>query len=135
MMKWAAVLLSLLFAGSAYATGWKDGNHSAEDCLKLDNGRSCSWTETSTVDSDPIYAGVIAECVNTHATNDFTVYASDPAGDKLYVYWGPVIHGQSCAPAAGTDTCGSVELLPGWYVFDPDGTGASALCQAHGRLN
>lgn len=121
-MKRAAALLGLLLAfavGGAQAADWSSGS--------IGSGSAATWTEGGTTDSGVLLVRDRATCVNTGST-DFTVYASNGAGTKLHVWLGPVQDGVSCSPNAGTTTCGTVVLDPGYYVFDPDATAASALC-------
>ena len=118
------------WAWAAHAANWSttDGSTIANP-LTLGPGQVVMWTEGSTTDSGVLLVRDRATCVNTGST-DFTVYASNGAGTKLHVWLGPVQYGVSCSPSSGSGntTCGSVELDPGYYVFDPDATGASALC-------
>lgn len=122
-MKRAVALLGLLLAfaavGEAQAADWSNGS--------IGSGSSSTWTEAATTDSGVLLVRDRATCVNTGST-DFTVYSSNGAGTKLHVWLGPVQDGVSCSPTAGNTTCGSVSLDPGYYVFDPDATAASALC-------
>lgn len=128
------LLASLLTASEAHATAASWYSVLQPTIVKntlTATGDAVTWDEPSTNDSATLKVDVVTECINTGST-DFTVYAAKYDGTKEFVWWGPVQDGQSCAPAAGVDTCGSVELVPGWYVFDPDATAAHALCKATG---
>lgn len=113
-----AVALAML-AGPALAADWSQAS--------IDAGGAATWTEAATTDSGVLLVRDHATCVNTGST-DFTVYSATSGGTKLHVWVGPVQDGVSCSPSAGNTTCGSVALDPGYYVFDPDATAASAAC-------
>lgn len=127
---WLAACAVFAFCSQVYAAAWKDATHSDRDCGGLVDGGSCSWDETGTTDSGAIYIGVPVTCDDTGAT-DFTVYRAKSDGTKLHIWLGPIQNGVDCS---GLTTCGSVELDPGWYVFDPDAAGANAICYATKRL-
>jgi hypothetical protein len=126
------VVLALVLGAPAYAATWKDLRNTAQSSNTLSGkGNAVTWTETGTTDSEVLHVQVDVYCDNT-GTTDFTVYRADNDGTKLHVWEGPIMDTASCAAGAGTDTCGSVALVPGDYVFDPDASTASAVCRATG---
>jgi hypothetical protein len=128
-MRKLLIALTLLVGAPAWAvpTEW-----SPQNTLGAGSDKVVTWTEATSDDSGVLVVAGTAQCSNTGA-EDFTVYVSDRSGNKLHKWWGPVINGGDCDPATAADTCGSVELLAGYYVFDPDtGNGASALCKGVG---
>jgi hypothetical protein len=126
------ILLALLWGGMATGAGWYDLRNTAQLTNTLTSkGNTVTWTETGTTDSGLLVVEVSAYCDNT-GTTDFTVWRAESDGTKLNIWEGPIMDTASCAAGAGTDTCGTVALVPGFYIFDPDASTAAAVCHATG---
>ena len=123
-MRIATFVVCLLAASAAHAAAW---SKPVLKCSSSGSLEDSTWVETATTDSDVLTVLCQTKCSNEGST-DFTVYTASPTGTKLGIWVGPIQDGVSCSPSAGNTTCNEVTLDPGYYVFDPDATAASARC-------
>jgi hypothetical protein len=122
MVRWLTILTLVLASVQAHGTVTQ-----AERFAEDGGAIVTLWTEAAGVASAPIFFNDVTICVNTGTTN-FNVYTASSLA-KQGIWMGPIIPQGSCAPGAGTATCGAAKLPAGWWSLMPAGSnGASATC-------